>query len=100
MDKLDRRLIQLKIEREAVKKEKDEASQKRLELIEEEIASWSANTPTWTKSGRPKRPGPGQQHIGRDRQAQVPDRGAAAQGRLQQGGRAAIRQAARAGKAS
>lgn len=38
MDKLDRRLIQLKIEREAVKKEKDEASLKRLELIEEEIA--------------------------------------------------------------
>ena len=38
MDKLDRRLIQLKIEREAVKKEKDEASQKRFSLIEEEIA--------------------------------------------------------------
>ena len=38
MDKLDRRLIQLKIEREAVRKEKDEASQKRLALIEEEIA--------------------------------------------------------------
>jgi ATP-dependent Clp protease ATP-binding subunit ClpB len=38
MDKLDRRLIQLKIEREAVKKEKDEASQKRLALIEDEIA--------------------------------------------------------------
>ena len=38
MDKLDRRLIQLKIEREAVKKEKDEASIKRLGLIEEEIA--------------------------------------------------------------
>ncbi|NBQ90829.1 MAG: ATP-dependent chaperone ClpB [Betaproteobacteria bacterium] len=37
MDKLDRRLIQLKIEREAVKKEKDEASKKRLALIEEEI---------------------------------------------------------------
>ena len=37
MDKLDRRLIQLKIEREAVKKEKDEASQKRLGLIEDEI---------------------------------------------------------------
>ena len=37
MDKLDRRLIQLKIEREAIKKEKDEASQKRLGLIEEEI---------------------------------------------------------------
>ncbi|HEY3327711.1 MAG TPA: ATP-dependent chaperone ClpB [Novimethylophilus sp.] len=38
MDKLDRRLIQLKIEREAVRKEKDEASQKRFALIEEEIA--------------------------------------------------------------
>jgi ATP-dependent Clp protease ATP-binding subunit ClpB len=37
MDKLDRRLIQLKIEREAVRKEKDEASQKRLALLEEEI---------------------------------------------------------------
>ena len=37
MDKLDRRLIQLKIEREAVKREKDEASKKRLALIEDEI---------------------------------------------------------------
>jgi ATP-dependent Clp protease ATP-binding subunit ClpB len=37
MDKLDRRLIQLKIEREAIKKETDEASQKRLALIEDEI---------------------------------------------------------------
>src|SRR5690349_15140446 len=38
MDRLDRRLIQLRIEREAVRKEKDEASQKRLSLIEQEIA--------------------------------------------------------------
>ncbi len=37
MDKLDRRIIQLKIEREAVKKEKDAASRKRLDLLEEEI---------------------------------------------------------------
>ncbi|MCX7251298.1 MAG: ATP-dependent chaperone ClpB, partial [Burkholderiales bacterium] len=37
MDKLDRRMIQLKIEREAVKREKDEASRKRLSLIEEEL---------------------------------------------------------------
>ena len=37
MDKLERRIIQLKIEREAVKKEKDEASRKRLALIEDEI---------------------------------------------------------------
>ncbi|TAK82183.1 MAG: ATP-dependent chaperone ClpB [Betaproteobacteria bacterium] len=38
MDRLDRRLIQLRIEREAVRKEKDEASQKRLSLIEKEIS--------------------------------------------------------------
>jgi ATP-dependent Clp protease ATP-binding subunit ClpB len=38
MDRLDRRLIQLKIEREAIKKESDEASLRRLGLIEEEIA--------------------------------------------------------------
>ncbi len=37
MDKLDRRMIQLKIEREAVKKETDEASQRRLQLLEEEL---------------------------------------------------------------
>ena len=41
MDKLDRRLIQLKIEREAIKKEKDEASKKRLALLEDEIKSLS-----------------------------------------------------------
>src|SRR5213596_2203015 len=37
MDKLARRLIQLQIEREAVRKEKDEASRKRLANIDEEI---------------------------------------------------------------
>ena len=41
LDKLDRRLIQLKIEREAVNKEKDEASKKRLSGLEEEIAKLS-----------------------------------------------------------
>ncbi len=37
MDRLDRRLIQLKIEREAVKKDTDEASKKRLSALETEI---------------------------------------------------------------
>ncbi|MFV9473131.1 ATP-dependent chaperone ClpB [Advenella sp. RU8] len=37
MDRLDRRIIQLKIEREAVIKETDEASQRRLKLIEDEL---------------------------------------------------------------
>ncbi len=37
MDKLERRLIQLKIEREAVKKDKDPAAKKQVELLDEEI---------------------------------------------------------------
>ncbi|MEA3406116.1 MAG: ATP-dependent chaperone ClpB [Pseudomonadota bacterium] len=39
MDKLDRRLIQLKIEREALKKEKDAASKKRLQDLKDQIKS-------------------------------------------------------------
>jgi ATP-dependent Clp protease ATP-binding subunit ClpB len=38
MDKLERRLIQLKIEREVLVKEKDEASKKRLGTLEEEVS--------------------------------------------------------------
>ena len=41
MDKLERRLIQLKIEREAMKKDEDEASKKRLEKIQDDIAEIS-----------------------------------------------------------
>jgi ATP-dependent Clp protease ATP-binding subunit ClpB len=37
MDRLERRIIQLKMEREALKKEKDEASRKRLEQLEESL---------------------------------------------------------------
>ncbi|WP_375740157.1 ATP-dependent chaperone ClpB [Pseudomonas boanensis] len=37
LDRLDRRLIQLKIEREALKKEDDEATRKRLAKLEEDI---------------------------------------------------------------
>ena len=39
MDRLERRVIQLKMEREALKKEKDEASKKRLEQLEESLAA-------------------------------------------------------------
>ncbi len=38
LDELDRRLVQLKIEREALKKEKDVASKERLQKLEEEIS--------------------------------------------------------------
>ena len=56
MDKLERRLIQLKIEQEAVKKEKDEASQRRLRPSATKSPSSSGNSPTWTRSGGPRRP--------------------------------------------
>jgi len=39
MDKLDRRIIQLKIEREAMKKDSDAASKKRLTILEAELHS-------------------------------------------------------------
>jgi ATP-dependent Clp protease ATP-binding subunit ClpB len=39
LDKLDRRIIQLKIEREALKKESDEASRKRLSTLNETLAA-------------------------------------------------------------
>jgi ATP-dependent Clp protease ATP-binding subunit ClpB len=41
LDRLERRLIQLKIEREALKKEQDEASRKRLRTLEETIGQLS-----------------------------------------------------------
>lgn len=37
LDRLDRRIIQLKLEEQALQKEDDEASRKRLEMIEEEL---------------------------------------------------------------
>jgi len=37
LDKLDRRIIQLKIEREALKKETDEASRKRLQILDDSL---------------------------------------------------------------
>lgn len=43
MDKLERRLIQLKIEREALKKEHDEASKKRLEDLQHSINELEQN---------------------------------------------------------
>ncbi|MGD9538385.1 MAG: ATP-dependent chaperone ClpB [Alphaproteobacteria bacterium] len=39
LDELDRRIIQLKIEREALKKESDEASKERLQKLETELAA-------------------------------------------------------------
>ncbi len=57
MDRLERRLIQLKIEREALKKETDEASKKRLDALQKrDRHGWSASTPISRRSGRRRRP--------------------------------------------
>lgn len=48
IDELDRRIVQLKIEREAMKKEKDEAAKARLSDIEKELADLEQNSATLT----------------------------------------------------
>ncbi|MBY0500879.1 MAG: ATP-dependent chaperone ClpB [Alphaproteobacteria bacterium] len=52
IDELDRRIIQLKIEREALKKEKDQASKDRLVKLEKELADLESQsnvlTASWT----------------------------------------------------
>ena len=53
---LDRRIIQLKIEREALKKETDAASKDRLgALAKFELASWRRNPPISPRAGRRRR---------------------------------------------
>jgi len=39
LDRLDRRIVQLKMEREALKKESDEASKKRLQVLDEQLTA-------------------------------------------------------------
>ncbi len=55
MDKLDRRLIQLKIEREALKKETDEAPGSGWPTWRRRSAAWSGSFPIWMRSGRRRR---------------------------------------------
>ena len=50
LDELDRRIIQLKIEREALKKESDPASQERLEALEKELADLEEKSRTLTRA--------------------------------------------------
>ncbi|MGI4818921.1 MAG: ATP-dependent chaperone ClpB [Janthinobacterium lividum] len=48
LDEIDRRLVQLKIEREALKKEDDDGSRQRLEKLEDEIADLEAQSEEMT----------------------------------------------------
>ncbi|MBL4804250.1 MAG: ATP-dependent chaperone ClpB [Alphaproteobacteria bacterium] len=49
LDELDRRIVQLKIEREALKKEKDKASKDRLKALEEELKGLESQSEEMTK---------------------------------------------------
>jgi ATP-dependent Clp protease ATP-binding subunit ClpB len=101
MDKLDRRLIQLKIEREAVTQGEGRASKKRLALIEEEIEPSSSGVlrPRGSLEGREgQRAGLAQikeEIDGSSLQMAEP-----AQGQTRQAGRAAVRHDAAAGSAA
>ena len=52
LDEIDHRLMQLKIEQQALKKEKDEDSKKRLVVLEKQIADLSAESDKMTASWR------------------------------------------------
>jgi ATP-dependent Clp protease ATP-binding subunit ClpB len=52
LDELDRRIIQLKIEREALKKEKDKASVDRLQKLEKELADLEERSNVLTQNWR------------------------------------------------
>ena len=65
LDEIDRRIVQLKIEREALTKETDAASKQRLEKLEDELDDLEGQseemTARWQRregQGRPGRPGP------------------------------------------
>ncbi len=48
LDEVTRRIMQLEIEREALKKERDKASGQRLEKLEKELADWQTKSKTLT----------------------------------------------------
>ncbi len=52
LDEIDRRLVQLKIEREALKKETDQAAQGRVEKLDEEIRDLENQSETLTRQWR------------------------------------------------
>ena len=102
MDRLDRRIIQLKIEQVAVDKEKDEASRKRLGLIKDEIKrlerEYADLEEVWKAE---KARVQGSTHVeGSARAGQARDGRGQAQGRLEQDERAAVRHASRSSRSS
>ncbi len=102
LDRLERRIIQLKIEQEALKKEQDEASRKRLATLQETLRGlekeYSDLEEIW-KAEKATLQGAAQIREEMDR-ARLEIDAARRAGNLGRGGGAAVRQASRARKAS
>ena len=100
IENLDRRIIQLKIEREALKKESDAASKDRLKKLEQELANLEQQsaelTPRW-QAEKEKIAGEAEDQGAARRRAARAGAGAAHR-RPRQGRRAAIRPHSRAGE--
>ena len=92
LDELDRRIIQLKIEREALKKETDQASKDRLGRLEKELADLEEQSQRADPAlgGREGQAGLGQQGQGAARPGAHRPRPGAARRRSRQGGRACL----------
>src|SRR3546814_19432544 len=90
MDKLDRRIIQLKIEREAVKKEADEGSLRRLKAIEDELLKLQREYNDYEEIWKSEKAAvQGAQAIKEDRKSGV--QGKRVSGRVGLGGRRSIK---------
>ena len=92
LDEVERRIMQLEIEREALRKETDKASAERLQKLEKELADLRKRRTGWRRTGTRRRKPPGSPHG----QAEPGGRAAghaagAAGGGLREGLRAAVR---------
>ena len=54
LDRLERRIIQLKLEQQALNKESDDASKKRLDMLSDELGQKEREYSSWKKSGKRK----------------------------------------------
>ena len=100
LDEVNRRVMQLEIEREALKRETDAASRDRLERLEKELAEVREKRDALRgamaeREGRSRK---ARRHQGEDRTDPPGDRKSQARVRLEQGRRTPVRNARRAGE--
>ena len=102
LDELERRRIQLEIEREALRKEKDDASKARLEALERELADLAERAGALKSHWEQEKAAIGAIRATKTEleQLQLRDRGGRARGRLRRGRRAQLRPPARSSRAA